>query len=65
MELLMLVFMIVGASRWAKKHDRTLLTKEEYDDLWRKSPYADVDEERVEQIYLSLITPEKDDSLRR
>lgn len=39
MELLMLVFLIVGASRWAKKHDRTLLTKEEYDEIWRNSPY--------------------------
>lgn len=40
MELLILVFLIVGASRWAAKHDQTLLTKEEYDELWRKSPYA-------------------------
>lgn len=40
MELLLFVFLVVGASRWASKHDQTLLTKEEYDKIWSDSPFG-------------------------
>ena len=52
MELLMLLIFIVAVSRYAKKHDQTLLTREEYDELWRNSPYAH---------YRGIFTPEKED----
>lgn len=40
MELLLLVFAVVGISRWAAKHDQTLLTKDEYNEIWRNSPFG-------------------------
>lgn len=63
MELLLLVFLIVGISRWASKHDRTLLTKEEYDELWHNSPYAKYDDWHYEHLWRSITAPPKDDDL--